>query len=362
MPTPSACAGKTYTVEPGDTCQSICQSQGIETAWLLYDSWLESWCNNFPTAGTTCLVNTCTPYTLQADDTCLSLSRLHKISQIQLVTWNPILGNSCRNIERSIGDTICVSPQAMKTGHHRPLIPDNIAAGRNELCAQFYEFIPGDYCNKVIIKYSLSLEDFLFLNAGVNQNCTNLFAEESYCVQPVGSIDQYSGHPGYIPPAPSVSEIPFSDQPNATYTPPALNQTSPLPFANGTRGDCYIYVDGAELQVDIAGTFYASTCDALVHTWGISAEQLENCSIPSTTSGTATTTTTTSGDAAPGPTQSGIPSNCNKWHLVEEGDTCYDIAQDNNITLEQFYGWNPAVKSDCGEGFWLGNAYCVGVA
>ena len=38
----------------------------------------------------------------------------------------------------------------------------------------------------IIIKYGISLEDFLFLNKAVNVNCTNLLADESYCVQPVG--------------------------------------------------------------------------------------------------------------------------------------------------------------------------------
>ncbi|KAL2846176.1 hypothetical protein BJY01DRAFT_247349 [Aspergillus pseudoustus] len=64
----------------------------------------------------------------------------------------------------------------------------------------------------------------------------------------------------------------------------------------------------------------------------------------------------------PGPTQSGIPDNCNKWHLVEEGDTCWDLSQENGITLDQLYEWDPAAKNDCAEGFWLGNAYCVGIA
>lgn len=36
------------------------------------------------------------------------------------------------------------------------------------------------------MKFGISLENFVFLNKAINQNCTNLFAEESYCVVPVG--------------------------------------------------------------------------------------------------------------------------------------------------------------------------------
>lgn len=68
-------------------------------------------------------------------------------------------------------------------------VPTNVAEGTNTNCGRYYEAIPGDYCNLVIIKFAISLGDFLFLNSGVNVNCTNLFAQESYCVQAVGDSE-----------------------------------------------------------------------------------------------------------------------------------------------------------------------------
>lgn len=65
-------------------------------------------------------------------------------------------------------------------------VPTNVADGAVSYCGRSYQAIPGDYCNLVIMRFSISLDDFLFLNSGVNENCTNLFAYESYCVQPVG--------------------------------------------------------------------------------------------------------------------------------------------------------------------------------
>lgn len=64
----------------------------------------------------------------------------------------------------------------------------------------------------------------------------------------------------------------------------------------------------------------------------------------------------------PAPTHSGEPPNCNKWHVVEDGDTCETVPAKYGITKKQFLAWNPAVSSDCTENFWLGQAYCVGVS
>lgn len=161
-------------------------------------------------------------------------------------------------------------------------VPDNIAEGTNKTCAEYYEVQKGDYCNKIVLKFGIPLEDFLFLNAGVNDNCTNLYAEENYCVAPVGSITDYPGHPGYIPPTSSVSVIPYTDLPKANYTAPAITGLpTHLPLANGTRRGCFAYADGGDLIIDLTYSFYSSVCEALVDAWGITAEQLGNWYITS---------------------------------------------------------------------------------
>ena len=65
-------------------------------------------------------------------------------------------------------------------------IPTDIAAGTTKYCGQYYQALPGNYCNMIVIKFGLTMDDFLFLNTAINANCSNLFAYESYCVQPVG--------------------------------------------------------------------------------------------------------------------------------------------------------------------------------
>lgn len=57
----------------------------------------------------------------------------------------------------------------------------------------------------------------------------------------------------------------------------------------------------------------------------------------------AATTTTTTTSAGPGaPTQTGIVVGCQKFYTTVKGDGCWAIANDNKITLDDFYAWNPA--------------------
>jgi LysM repeat protein len=78
---------------------------------------------------------------------------------------------------------------------------------------------------------------------------------------------------------------------------------------------------------------------------------------PSPSSGPTTTAV-----GPPGPTHTGQPASCNKWHVVVNGDSCSSVAAKYSITTAQFFSWNPAVSTDCVTNFWLGQAYCVGVS
>lgn len=82
-----------------------------------------------------------------------------------------------------------------------------------------------------------------------------------------------------------------------------------------------------------------------------------------TTLVTSTTTTTTSdnGITTPTPTQSGMVSDCDDFYLVVSGDSCYDIAADAGISLDDFYDWNPAVGSDCAS-LWPDYYVCTGIS
>lgn len=64
-----------------------------------------------------------------------------------------------------------------------------------------------------------------------------------------------------------------------------------------------------------------------------------------TTTTTSKTTTTTSVGSAPGPTQPGVPANCDKFHQVASGDQCDTIAAKYGITAAQFMVMNPNIDA-----------------
>ncbi|KAL8719183.1 MAG: hypothetical protein Q9225_003784 [Loekoesia sp. 1 TL-2023] len=66
------------------------------------------------------------------------------------------------------------------------LVPTDVAEAVNPRCGRYYHVVKGDYCNMIVIKFKITMEDFVFLNPSINANCTNLLADESYCVQAVG--------------------------------------------------------------------------------------------------------------------------------------------------------------------------------
>jgi LysM domain len=59
------------------------------------------------------------------------------------------------------------------------------------------------------------------------------------------------------------------------------------------------------------------------------------------------------------PTHPGIAANCNAWHTVKSGDSCWLIETTYAISHTNFIQWNPAVSNDCSTNFWVGYAYCV---
>ncbi|GLA57787.1 hypothetical protein AtubIFM55763_003048 [Aspergillus tubingensis] len=81
--------------------------------------------------------------------------------------------------------------------------------------------------------------------------------------------------------------------------------------------------------------------------------------LPTTTATSASDITTSA--SSPSPTQSGLSSSCDAFYYVKMGDSCRAIVDSyGNFKLNQFYSWNPAVKSDC---FGLQPDYyvCIGV-
>lgn len=111
VPKPTGCQGTTYTVKSGDTCQSVALANNLSTADLLMGNNLQAFCAKFPTSGNLCIPKSakCKVYTVKKGDTCASIGTANKLTWTQVVTWNPIFGDSCNAINQYVGWTACIS-------------------------------------------------------------------------------------------------------------------------------------------------------------------------------------------------------------------------------------------------------------
>lgn len=159
------------------------------------------------------------------------------------------------------------------------LVPTNLAQGTNTDCAEYYTAVSGDYCSLVIIKFSISLDDFLFLNPEVNENCTNLYAEEAYCVEAVGDINTYSGMPGYASTTAALALSTLAGDPATTW--PSINYTratataTASPLATDTRSDCWEYFNGTKyIGAAAAYSYPGSDCYMAAQVLEVTLEDL----------------------------------------------------------------------------------------
>lgn len=180
--TASVCDGTTYAVQAGDTCESVSKDQGVGTTWLLYDNGLSAYCGDFPSSGSLCIKHSCTTYTVQSNDTCTSIALAHSMTYAQVLAWNPNFDLLCSNIARSVGLEICISTPgdtytvpgvtvtaAVTSATTAAAVPTNLAEGSTTNCGLYVEAQAGDYCNLLIVRYGISLANFLILNPEVNE-------------------------------------------------------------------------------------------------------------------------------------------------------------------------------------------------
>ena len=74
--------------------------------------------------------------------------------------------------------------------------------------------------------------------------------------------------------------------------------------------------------------------------------------------------TSTSTAAIPGPTQSGVASNCDQYAAAVSGDSCFGFAQEHGITTADLYTWNTVLGpngANCNTELFVGYYYCIGV-
>ncbi len=167
---------------------------------------------------------------------------------------------------------------------------------------------------------------------------------------------------------------PFTDLPTATYTTPTSTQT-PLALANGTRDDCNNYFAGDIFQSDLNGSNWKGQCELAASIYGVDLNDfgrwnvglgnitLASCSFQA---GVQYCGKLYFGDPPaplvyPGsdlPIRAGVSPNCTEYGDVPDDWQCSDVFFNYDLTIAQFYSYNPQVNSDC-SGLWPGYQYCI---
>jgi len=393
QPPASTCTGTPYTVESGDTCQSIASEYSIAYGRFITDNNLDVNCTGLTPGREVCLGPSCTTLTVQQNTTCNSILANETFYLTQLLSWNPTIWSNCGNLDSMVNQTICISPPgtsywlapssnatytttvsyvvpSTSFGTLPPQtdsvtwtsfsyvnttipIPSTVTAPpQNATVNAIYATLTA-YCPYNATDYGLGLN--IYDTVG---NCSDLL--QPYC------------DPMFDQPAAPSTTFPSSCLP-AYYigTPTPTATTSPddlgAPVLPGTDVNCTrFYVVQTEdscdgIVADYSGEFslndfytwnpsVGSTCGGLIAGYAVCV------GIP----GTPTTPQSSASSAAP--TQTGIASNCQRFYAVKAGDSCQGIVNnyDGEFTLAQFYGWNPAVGSNC-EHLNVGYDVCVGV-
>ncbi|KAI0714387.1 hypothetical protein C8T65DRAFT_644159 [Cerioporus squamosus] len=409
------CIYGTYTIQPGDTCESVASSHSLSLDQLIAINGLDISCGKLPApGGKICLSGSCPLYTVKPKDTCLGIYQANAISWSQLLAWNPQLDDYCTNIDTQVGKGICIGPPggsyqpsttlppvsgsptaiAIPTG---PIAPGSVRS----ICGMWYEAVPGDTCPQILQIFQITNDTFYELNPNVNSDCTNLLAGFEYCVGVFGNVTSTSTFTVTTTGA-SIISVLDGDFPvgtgsvlatgNMTVTPvtasPQQSYPSTAPpaptVAPGTVGEdqCLQYYTAQPGDTCLGIETVFSLRDEEFRTWNPEVDA--NCAnlqvglsycvfgpyvpytptitLPPTTSSSPTSTvTTTTTSAAPVPTNIAngtITDGCTDYYTVKSGDTCTAIEESFSISLSDFRTWNPEVNAQC-TNIVLGLAYCV---
>lgn len=241
--------------------------------------------------------------------------------------------------------------------------PEPTQTGMVANCDSFALVSSTDTCSSLASGADVSLDNFYAWNPAVGNTCANLIPGYWVCVGLAGS------GPGTTAATPSTLST-------ITTTSSMTNGiVTPTPVQTGMVSNCddFYLVQGGDSCSAIAtafdislDTFYAwnpavgDTCTSLdLGDWVCIGLQ-GSAPTQTITTKPATTTPAGNGIATPTPVQAGMISDCDEFYLVQSGDSCSVVAADFDISLTDFYAWNPAVGDSCA-GLELGVFVCIGL-
>ncbi|EXK79327.1 hypothetical protein FOQG_16030 [Fusarium oxysporum f. sp. raphani 54005] len=333
----------TPTVKPSAASPKPTATGGVETPSPIQEGIAKN-CNKFHQVAKT--------------TTCSSIESYYKLPFAQFLAWNPAVGKDCSGLWANYW--VCISVEGYKsatTTTAKPTstkpangieTPSPIQNGMVKNCEKFHQIKSTTTCTSIENYYNLPLSTFLSWNPAVGKDCTALLTNYWVCVATVG----------WKPPTKTTAKpaAATTKSPNGISTPP--------PIQNGMVSNCNKFHMVTK----------STTCDSIQNYYKISMEDFAkwNPAVGSKCTGLwanynvcvgvigGTPTKPSTGVKTPSPIQSGMVSNCKKFHPVASTTTCDSIQKYYKITMAQLVKWNPAIGAKC-TGLWAKYYVCVGV-
>ncbi|KAL2068497.1 hypothetical protein VTL71DRAFT_14834 [Oculimacula yallundae] len=329
------------------------------------------------------------------------------LDMVDLLAWNPTLGQDCSGLFYNWWVCVGIQEQSSLTlvyptdgtapvsipepTEFTPIpsptinssfVPAPTQAGLSSDCQGFYKAVADDTCPKLLVQFEyLTLDNFLAWNPALDSSCA-IWVDYYYCIANPSSPSSLP-----FPPTVTARASPVQNGIISTcvswYMMTVSDTCSSISLMFGTfstadfkswnpavdvGGDCADIREGYWYCVATPETPKTRTAEVPTTSFpaddGPTATGTTTRSTFSPTSSTSmktTTTTTPTAVATPVPTQSGMISGCVGFYYVNAGEGCWDIANTNGISLDNFYAWNKAAAPDC-SGLWSNVYVCIRIS
>ncbi|KXJ89899.1 hypothetical protein Micbo1qcDRAFT_121333 [Microdochium bolleyi] len=321
--------------------------------------------------------------------TCSELIRSWAVKERDFILWNPSITEGCGNFitgrsycieagisappEEPTSSSSSVRPTSTTTTAEptRPTngieTPSPLHPGLVSNCDQFYMVKQGDSCAAITAEFGITQQQLAEWNPTVGDSCGGLWADTWACVHTIGLVVTTQK-----------TMAPTTTKPTTTITSAGNGIKTPSPLQPGLVNNCdkFYMVKAGDTCAAIAAQhgitqaefelWNPKTGDACTNIWADTWACVHIIGLPTTTNKPTTTTkppattTTPSGNGikTPSPVQPSMVANCDKFDMVQAGDTCAAIAAKNGITVSRLQAWNKGLKTDC-SGLWANAWACV---
>jgi LysM repeat protein len=317
-------------------------------------------------------------YLVVSGDGCYDIAASKSISLEIFYAWNPAIGSDCAALW--LNTYVCVgligggtpTPKPISTPTPTSARPTSTSVGNGIAtptpvqpsmianCNKFYFVKTGDGCYDIAASNSISLDQFYAFNPYVQTDCSKLWVGYNVCVGIVGGS------------TPMPTPTPTPVKPTSTSVGNGVATPSPVQPSMVSNCNGFYLVKAGDGCFDIAAAngisteqFYAwnpyvnNDCSRLWSGYNVCVRTIGFTPPKSSTFKTVATSTKPA-SSTPTPVQPGMVNNCKKFYKVQAGDGCWAIADTNKISLDDFYKWNPSVKTDC-SALWGQYYVCVGI-